>query len=140
MRSSLWIVEDSDDDYEVLCRAMTKANIPLADVRRCENGMELVEGLQGAEFDPPALLLLDLNMPGMSGHDILGYIKGSDKWRQLPVIVLTTSNNPRDIDQCYELGANAYIQKPMQVSDFVHLVGTIRDFWFNLIERPRLPR
>ena len=77
----------------------------------------------------PDVILLDLNMPRMSGHEVLTRIKGDEELRSIPVVVLTTTQFPEDIDRCYEMGASAYLVKPMELEQFLSLVKITVAFW-----------
>ncbi|MCB9949326.1 MAG: response regulator, partial [Rhodospirillaceae bacterium] len=95
---------------------------------------------QYAERDPaatPCMVLLDLNMPGIAGQKVLEAIKADESLRRIPVLILTTSTDPRDINRCYELGASTYIQKPVLFEKLVEAVARIRDYWFEVAILPR---
>jgi two-component system, chemotaxis family, response regulator Rcp1 len=85
----------------------------------------------------PSLVLLDLKMPGLGGLETLGLVKGDPNLRAIPVVVLTTSDSDADISASYKLGANCYLQKPVDWDDFNSLIRTMDGFWF---ARARLPR
>jgi len=85
----------------------------------------------------PDLVLLDINLPKKSGHEVLQYIKKSDKYNQLPVIMLTTSSSERDILSAYKHYANCYITKPIDVSEFMNAIAKIKDFWINIVTIPK---
>lgn len=132
---TLLIVEDSDDDYLFTERAFKKARLanPLV---RCNSGEEALNYLfrkgQYADVTSPALVLLDLNMPGMDGREVLKAMKVDDHLRRIPVVVLTTSDDPRDIDACYELGANSYVHKPVDMAGFVDAMARLKSYWFEI--------
>lgn len=114
------VVEDSDDDYEALTRALSAYGNEMPSLCRCEHGQQALDYLhrQGAFQDPldairPALVLLDLNMPGIDGHKVLAEVKGDASLKSIPVIIMTTSHDERDIEACYRMGANTYVQKPI---------------------------
>jgi CheY-like chemotaxis protein len=83
------------------------------------------------------VILLDLNLPGTDGPEVLRVIKGDEFLRRIPVIVLTTSSAPADIQQCYDCGANSYIVKPVELENFVDAVARLRDYWFKIVVLPR---
>jgi two-component system, chemotaxis family, response regulator Rcp1 len=85
----------------------------------------------------PSLVLLDLKMPGLGGHETLALIKGDPKLRAIPVVVLTTSDSDADVSASYKLGANCYLQKPAAWDAFSSLIRTMDGFWF---ARARLPQ
>ncbi|MBE9045093.1 response regulator [Pleurocapsales cyanobacterium LEGE 10410] len=138
----LLIVEDSDEDFAALSRTIAKANIH-SSIYRCEDGEDALEFLyhEGAYQDPrmyprPALILLDLNLPGTDGRDVLNNLKQDAELRSIPVIVLTTSSNPKDIESCYRQGASGYLVKPMNLSKLRQLVETFLEYWFRTVELP----
>jgi CheY-like chemotaxis protein len=85
----------------------------------------------------PDLVLLDINLPKKSGHEVLQYIKKSEKYNRLPVIMLTTSSSERDILSAYKHYANCYITKPIDVSEFMNAIAKIKDFWINIVTIPK---
>ena len=138
MSQTILIVEDSDDDYMATVRAFKKANL-LNPVQRCTNGDQAMDYLlQRWEFsDPgkaprPNIILLDLNLPGTDGRDVLRTIKANPGLQKIPVIVLTTSNAEQDIEQCYEAGANSYVAKPVDLVGFIQSIARLTDYWFNV--------
>ena len=137
------IVEDSDDDYMATVRAFKKANL-LNPVRRCTNGDQAIDYLllRGEFSDPdkaprPNIILLDLNLPGTDGKEVLRMIKADPNLQKIPVIVLTTSNAEQDIEQCYAAGANSYVQKPVDLVGFIQSVARLTDYWFNVSILPK---
>ncbi|QGG79105.1 response regulator [Litorivicinus lipolyticus] len=136
---TLLIIEDSDDDYLFTKRAFKKAKLanPL---NRCSGGDEALDylfrrnGFEDAER--PSIILLDLNMPGTNGHQVLAQIKADDQLCRIPVIVLTTSDDPRDIERCYKAGANSYVQKPVDLDGFVTAMSRLKDYWFEIALLP----
>ena len=143
MSQTILIVEDSDDDYLATVRAFHKANL-LNPVQRCTNGDQAVDYLlQRGEFSGPGkaprpnIILLDLNLPGTDGREVLRIIKADAELQKIPVIVLTTSNAERDIEQCYEAGANSYVQKPVDLVGFVQSIARLTDYWFNVSILPK---
>jgi CheY-like chemotaxis protein len=84
----------------------------------------------------PGLILLDLNMPGVDGRQVLERLKASPTLRPIPVIILTTSSDTRDIEQCYALGASTFIQKPVDFDGLAAAVRAMRDYWFGIALLP----
>ena len=107
--SPLLVVEDSEDDFEFIERAFAKSQIP-CEFHHCDEGKTAMEFLESGAV--PSMVLLDLNLPGISGYQILEKIKSNEKLRSVPVIVFSSSSNESDIEECYKLGANCYIQNP----------------------------
>ena len=90
--------------------------------------------------DPPDLILLDLNLPGIDGREVLRQAKGDAALRHIPVVVLTTSEAEEDIFRSYNLGANCYLTKPLSLGEFSTLVQSIQDFWFSIVKLPKYAR
>ncbi len=140
---TILIVEDSDDDYMATVRAFKKANL-MNPVQRCTNGDHALDYLfQRGEFSGtdkaprPNIILLDLNLPGTDGKEVLRMIKAEPALQKIPVIVLTTSNAQQDIEQCYAAGANSYVQKPVDLVGFIQSVARLTDYWFNVSILPK---
>ncbi len=89
-----------------------------------------------ADADRPDLILLDLNMPGMSGQEVLAEIRTHPELRRIPVTVLTASSAEADIAASYDLGANCYVQKPVDLTQFERIVASIQNFWFQVVKLP----
>lgn len=136
------IVEDSAEDFETMLRAFRKLG-GTERLLRCESGDEALDYLRrrGRYADKttsprPGVVLLDLNLPGTDGRDVLRDVKADPELKQIPVIVLTTSADERDIAECYRLGANSYVQKPLKVDEFGRSMQRLRDYWFDLALLP----
>ena len=137
------VIEDSDEDFEATIRAFRKAEVR-REVRRCADGDEAMDYLhrRGAFADAassprPALVMLDLNMPGTDGREVLEEMKRDESTRMTPVIVLTTSSSPRDIEACYEAGASSYIIKPVDFERFSRSIRSLAEYWFGTVALPR---
>lgn len=110
---------------------------------RCEDGQDAIDYLfqQGAyakdTVSRPGIILLDLNMPGVDGRDVLEQLKASDQHKEIPVIVLTTSSDPRDIEECYRIGANTYIQKLVDLDKFIAAIKRLKEYWFEIAVLPK---
>jgi two-component system response regulator len=131
---TILIVEDSDDDFEATMRAFKKANLrnPIA---RASTGLEAIDYLK--ETVPrPGLILLDLNMPGLDGRKLLEIIKSNPSYKKIPVVILTTSDDERDVEGCYELGANTYIQKPVDLDGLFAAIMRLKEYWFEIALLP----
>jgi two-component system response regulator len=130
------IVEDSEDDFEATKRAFSKANLRNIIVHAA-SGEEALAYLRAENGAKPGLILLDLNMPGIDGRKTLEIIKKTDGLRKTPVIVLTTSSDERDIKACYELGANTYIQKPVDFDGLIAAIQRLKQYWFEIALLPK---
>lgn len=133
---SILMVEDNEDDFEAMQRAFSKNNIRNP-VKRVTSGEAALSWLQEDGNAWPGIILLDLNMPGMDGRKVLAFIKQQQSFKKIPVIVLTTSDDDRDVKQCYELGANTYIRKPMDFNALVAAVRQLKEYWFETAILPK---
>jgi CheY-like chemotaxis protein len=142
--NTLLVVEDSDEDFEALMRAIRKVNsIPLS-IHRCNDGDDAIDLLtrQGKYcdaddiFSQPDLIILDLNLPGTDGREVLNEIKQSEILKTTPVVILSTSSNPKDLQACYESGCNSYMLKPMHSGDLEDSVKRMLDYWFKSMVLP----
>ena len=129
------LVEDNQYDAEMLMRALKKHNF-LNKVLWVKDGAEALDFLRCtgpfADRDPsemPKLVLLDLKMPKVGGVDVLRYIKADEKSRGVPVLMVTSSNEERDVVECYELGANGFVVKPVDFAHFTEAVAKIGMYW-----------
>ncbi len=136
------LVEDNPDDVQLTLRALKKSNI-LNEVMVAEDGVEALEYLLGAgKFAGrdvrirPQLVLLDLKMPRMDGLEVLQRIRGDERTRTLPVVILTTSSEDRDRIESYKLGANSYVRKPVDFNQFIDAVQQLGLYWLVLNEAP----
>ena len=137
------LVEDSPEDFEATQRAFRKSGLknPLV---RCEDGEQALDYLhrRGEYADParsprPGVILLDLNLPGTDGRQVLNEIKSDEHLRDIPVVVLTTSADERDITACYRAGANSYVQKPVDIDGFMKAIERLNGYWFEVVILPK---
>jgi len=124
--SPLIVVEDSDEDFEALARVMRETTSRDA-VIRYQTGEEALAGVTADE--PPALVLLDLNLPGLQGVDVLARWKSDPVLRVVPVVVLSGSSREEDIDAAYSAGANAYMTKPIDYAELRRTIVSLHEFW-----------
>jgi CheY-like chemotaxis protein len=136
------IVEDSNEDFEAMNRYLQRSPVDIA-VHRCVNGEEALDFLHhaGPYRDPklsprPGLIVLDLNLPGTDGREVLRRIKQDDGLKKIPVVVFTTSNNPKDVEDCYNCGVNSYIVKPIDIQQLKRDVQLIVDYWYEVTTLP----
>jgi CheY-like chemotaxis protein len=129
------LVED-DPDHEVLTiRALKKSNIA-NDIRVARDGEEAIKLLFGDEALQPQVILLDLKLPKVDGLEVLRRIRESESTRMLPVVILTSSDEERDVVRSYQLGVNSYIRKPVNFTDFAEATRQLGMYWLVLNECP----
>lgn len=135
------LADDDPDDRTLVSEALEEAGLT-ADLRCVGDGLELLcylrrEGQYAAGDAPaPDLVLLDLNMPRMSGHEALEEIRRDERLRAIPVVVLSTSNRDDDIIRTYALGGNSFITKPPSFPGLVEVMRALDKYWFRLVEIP----
>jgi two-component system, chemotaxis family, response regulator Rcp1 len=133
------LVEDNLADQRLITEAFKDSN-PSANVYVVNDGVEGLAFLrrQGKHINAPDpdLIILDLNLPRKDGRELLAEIKVSPELKRIPVIVFTTSNASSDIIQTYALHANCYINKPIHLESFLHVIEAINHFWLNTVELP----
>ena len=137
------MVEDNAEDFTALSRVFRKLALPHP-VVRCEDGDQALTYLQGygqAAGWPatlPALVLLDLNLPGTDGRAVLETLKKDPRLQALPVIVLSTSSSTRDVERCYQLGANGYLTKPIRYAALEDKLRLALQYWLEASELPHI--
>lgn len=133
------LIEDSPGDVRLTQEAFREAN-PSIRLHVASDGVEAMAFLQREGAHAPAprpdIILLDLNLPRMDGREVLARIKEDDKLKTIPVVILTTSDAEADITKSYQLKANCYLTKPVQLDQFESLVKSINEFW---LTKARLP-
>jgi len=131
------IVEDNPGDVRLTLEALKESKIR-NNVNVAYDGVEALEYLRRegkySDAERPDLILLDLNLPRKDGREVLAEIKEDHQLRRIPVVVLTTSTAEADIFRTYDLHANCYITKPVDMDQFIHVVQTIEDFWFTIVK------
>jgi two-component system response regulator len=142
---AILLVEDNPADVKITQRALRESGLPV-ELIVVRDGQEAVDYLlrQGTHattpnWRSPDLILLDLNLPGMSGRQVLERVRSTPALRAVPVVVLTTSRRQEDIQQMYASGANTYIEKPQNFSRFVEVLQTIHRYWLEMALLPPLP-
>jgi chemotaxis family two-component system response regulator Rcp1 len=133
------LIEDSPGDVRLTREAFAEANSSIQ-LHVVEDGMEAMaflrrEGVH-ARAPRPGLILLDLNLPKMDGREVLAQIKENPSLKTIPIVILTTSNAEIDITRSYQLQANCYLSKPVQLDAFESLVKSINDFWLTKVKLP----
>ena len=142
----LLIVEDSNEDFEALQRFLRRSPMAIP-IQRCVNGEQALAFLYRTgsyvdrESSPrPGLIVLDLNLPGTDGREVLRRIKQDDSLKTIPIVVFTTSNNPKDIEDCYQYGVNSYIVKPINFAQLKRDIQTLVDSWCEVTILPAPPK
>lgn len=143
MKQPILIVEDSPEDFETTVRGLTKAGLANP-IFHCEDGDDALDFLRrqgkytsGEDAPRPGIILLDLNLPGTDGREVLAEIKQDSNLKTIPVIVLTTSTDERDIETCYQSGANSYVHKPVGMDGFMQALQRLREYWFEIVVFPK---
>ena len=144
LKQPLLVIEDSDEDFTALKRTLNKVRVSHP-VYRCEDGEDALDFLyrQGeyeneATSPRPALIVLDLNLPGTDGREVLATVKEDRDLQTIPVIIFSTSSNPIDIEACYRHGVSGYIVKPMNSAQLQKLVEIFTQYWFKAVELPSI--
>jgi CheY-like chemotaxis protein len=138
---SILLAEDSAADAELTLEALKGSSLA-NEVQVVRDGAEALDYLlcrgafSGRPPGNPAVLLLDIKMPKVSGLELLRLIRGDRNLKILPVVVLTSSREDRDLEECYKLGVNAYVVKPVKFEEFVEAVKLVGAFWAVVNERP----
>ena len=135
--------DDDPDDQLLVTDALEEARLGNP-IDFTNNGKELLQYLNRegkyshlADQPLPGLILLDLNMPVMDGREALGKIKQHEKFRSIPIIVLTTSKAEADIARTYDMGVNSFIMKPVSFDSLVDMIKSVTDYWFHLVSLPK---
>ena len=133
------LVEDNPGDARLAREALADDKLRL-EVIEAHDGEAAIETLRGANRSEqgrlPDLILLDLNLPRKDGREVLAEIKESEEWKHIPVVVLTSSKAEEDILATYQLHANSYITKPIDLTQMQRVVNEIKDFWFTIVRLP----
>ena len=133
------LVEDNEGDILLTTEALEDSKI-INKVSVVKDGKQAIDFLNRKEpFQAeslPNLILLDINLPKKNGHEVLKYIKASKKYRQIPIIMLTTSSSQKDILDAYSNYDNCFITKPVEVNEFVKAVAKIENFWISIVQLP----
>ncbi|HWQ08642.1 MAG TPA: response regulator [Holophaga sp.] len=136
-QQTILIVDDNPDDVELTLRVLQSHRIA-NNIQVARDGVEAIEFLKGlADHDLPSLVLLDLKMPRMDGLETLDLIRKAPHTKHLPVVIMTTSREERDVAASYALGANGYVQKPVEFEEFEHAVHYLGLYWLILNVAPR---
>ncbi len=135
------LVEDNPGDVRLTVEGLKESKVR-NNLHVARDGVEAMEFLhregQHTSAVRPDLILLDLNLPRMDGREVLAEIKSDPKLKTIPVVVLTTSRAEHDVLRSYELQANCYITKPVDLEQFITVVKSIEDFWFTIVTLPHI--
>ena len=138
--ATILLVEDDLADQKLVKMALKNQEVAndLYTVNDAEEALDFLHsrGHHTNQTNPPNLILLDLNMPGMGGKEFLKQIKADDNLKQIPVVIVTTSNSEKDIIDSYKLQAAGYVHKPATLDGFKQTMGEIEDYWFVLCKLP----
>lgn len=130
---SLVIIEDSKEDFYAISRIL-KSNNFTQEVIHFNDGDIAVEYLTSEGLSKiPGLILLDLNLPVLDGREVLKILKTNTTTRFMPIVISSTSSNPKDISFCYENGASGYFVKPVNLSHLEHAIVTMMNYWFSIM-------
>ena len=136
------LIEDDDDDIDLTQEVFHESKIR-AQLNITRDGTEAMAYLQTCvtsdQKSIPDLIFLDLNLPGMSGKDIISAIRRDQNLRHIPISVLTTSQSPKDVQDCYRLGANCFVSKPVGLQEFYQTIQQLENFWFTVTKIPHNP-
>ncbi len=136
---TILLVEDNPGDVRLTQEALKDGKLAV-NLRVVQNGVEAMAFLRRegeyADVPRPDLIFLDLNLPKKDGREVLAEIKSNDGLKNIPVVVLTSSEADTDIAKCYNLHANCYITKPVDMEQFATVVQTIENFWFTIVKLP----
>ncbi len=137
------LVEDNPGDVRLTREALRDGKVH-NNLSVAPDGVEALAFLRRegkyADAPRPDLILLDLNLPKKDGREVLEEVKADPSLRNIPVVILTSSEAERDIAQAYALHANCYVTKPVDLDQFIHVVRSIEDFWFTIVKLPPEPR
>ena len=138
----LLLVEDDENDIELAMRALKGVNL-LDRVHVVRDGQEALDYILGRNDTlgnvghSPLVVLLDLKLPKINGWEVLQKLKSDDRTASIPIVILTSSKEPKDLKRCYEMGANSYIVKPYDLEDFTKAVSTAGLYWLVINERAK---
>jgi CheY-like chemotaxis protein len=141
-RKAILVADDSSDDIFLLKRAFLNAgiNVPMHFVKDGQEAVDYLAGEDGYEdrtaHPMPLLMLLDLKMPKLDGFDVLRWLQKQPALRRLVVTVLTSSDEKRDVNRAYDLGANSYLKKPSSFDSYAEIAENLRAYWLNLNQHP----
>lgn len=134
----LMLVEDNPGDVRLTREALRESKLS-NNLRVASDGVAALEWLRNQQANAlalPDVILLDLNLPGKGGQEVLAEIKGDERLRRIPVVIVTSSEAEEDIVRSYDLHANCYVSKPLELDQFTRVVRSIESFWFTIVKLP----
>ncbi|WP_291136201.1 response regulator [Flavobacterium sp. UBA7663] len=136
-KNQILLVEDNEGDIVLTTEAFEECDFK-TDILVARNGKEAINILFNQQDDSelPNLILLDINLPLLNGHEVLKLIKENEKTKHIPVVMLTTSSAISDINLTYESQANCFITKPADINDFFETINTLSNYWFKICKLP----
>ncbi len=136
------LVEDNEGDIILTTEALKEGDL-VKNVNVVRDGWDAMNYLlkkgDYSNVSIPDLILLDINLPKLNGHEVLRQIRAEELLRHIPVIILSTSSSQEDISRCYKNFANCFISKPVNAHDFLRLVSSIKEFWTSTVQLPQTP-
>ncbi|HEY1025107.1 MAG TPA: response regulator [Sphingobacteriaceae bacterium] len=142
-KTDILLIEDNADDAGLTIRALRKNNvlntiIHLSDGEEALNYIFCEGEYHGRNHNElPRLILLDLKMPKVDGLEVLKRVKSDVKTKNIPIIILTSSNENADVEECYRMGANSYLVKPVEFDGYLQAIGTLSNYWLQLNQYPQ---
>ncbi|NBP67744.1 MAG: response regulator [Cytophagia bacterium] len=135
------MIEDNEGDVLLTKEALNSGAIPVR-ISLARDGAEGIEYLENqvrnANPDLPDLILLDINLPKKSGHEVLEFIKTHNVLKKIPVVMLSTSSSPEDITSAYAHHANSFVTKPLDLDNFLYVVTQVKNFWLSISKLPSI--
>ena len=136
---NILLVEDNPGDVRLTREALTENHVQHI-LYLVEDGLQALDFLHNNgiyhSFPRPDLILLDLNLPKINGHQVLAKIKSDESLKKIPVVILSISHSEKDIVRSYELNANCYVTKPLDINEFIEVFGRIQNFWLKTVKLP----
>lgn len=135
---NIFLVEDNEADVDLVKFCLKKNKLDV-DLSVYGNGQDALERLfdENTNSPQPDIILLDINLPGMSGIDVLQKIKENDKTKVIPTVMLTSSKHDEDVIKSYTYHANCYLQKPLDLTSFQNIITTFEQFWLTIVTLPK---
>ncbi len=138
-RAEILLIEDNPGDVRLMREALREVSAPhrLSVAETGGQALDMLRGALAAEAPRPDLVLLDLNLPDMHGLEVLKQVKSDPALRRLPVVVFSSSEKREEVAEAYNLNANSYIAKPVELADFIRVVKGVEEFWLTVVKLPK---